>query len=83
MRLDPAVVDRIDALRPRFSSEWYSATRSDVLQTLLMFSLEQMEQDPVLIVQMGARGAKETPRATEELRVPRTGLRPPTEGSEG
>jgi hypothetical protein len=46
VRLDTATLARIDALAPLLSSEWHTATRSEVLRALLLVSLEDAEKHP-------------------------------------
>jgi hypothetical protein len=46
VRLDKAVVARVDARAPRLSEPWGDATRSEVLRALLLTALADAEQDP-------------------------------------
>ncbi len=44
VRLDPEILARVDALAPRFSTEWHAATRSDILRALVLDALARFEQ---------------------------------------
>lgn len=43
VRLDTETMARVDALAPLFSTEWHSATRSDILRGLILDALERFE----------------------------------------
>jgi hypothetical protein len=43
VRLDPATIDRVDALVPALTTPWRQATRSDVLRMLVLAGLETKE----------------------------------------
>ncbi len=45
VRVDAAVVARIDALVPLLSSAWHKASRSDVLRKLIMSGLRELERE--------------------------------------
>jgi hypothetical protein len=57
VRLDEAVVERIDALLPQLSAPWHEATRSDALRLLLGKGLELAARDPEA-VRRNLQGAK-------------------------
>jgi Arc/MetJ-type ribon-helix-helix transcriptional regulator len=40
VRLDPDVINRIDALLPRFTTSKHAGTRSDVVRALILRGLE-------------------------------------------
>jgi len=44
VRLEPAIVARIDALKDFFSSSWHDASRSEVLRALIVEALERFEK---------------------------------------
>ncbi len=46
VRLDEAVVARIDALIPKLSTEWLAAKRSDALRAVILLGLERAENEP-------------------------------------
>jgi len=46
VRLEPAVVARIDALRDELSTDWHTAKRSDVLRAVIARGLPAVEADP-------------------------------------
>jgi len=52
VRLPPDIVERIDALRPCFSTEWHEATRTDVLRALILTKLDELDQNPDRILEM-------------------------------
>jgi len=43
VRLDPAILARIDALVPAFSTKWRTAFRSDVVRALILDGLRLAE----------------------------------------
>ena len=43
VRLEKKDIARIDALIPKFSATWHTATRSDVIRALLLRSVEEAE----------------------------------------
>lgn len=43
VRLDPAIIARIDALLPAFSFTWHQASRSEILRALILEALERRE----------------------------------------
>lgn len=44
VRLDAETLARVDALVPTFSTEWYTASRSDVLRGLIHHALARFEK---------------------------------------
>jgi len=44
VRLEPAIVSRLDALKDFFSSSWHDASRSEVLRALIVDALERFEK---------------------------------------
>ena len=44
VRLDTGTMARVDALGPQFSTEWRTATRSDILRGLILDALERFEK---------------------------------------
>lgn len=44
LRLDPALIARIDALIPLLSTEWRKARRSDVLRKVILSGLPVLEE---------------------------------------
>jgi hypothetical protein len=44
VRLDTGTMARVDALGPKFSTEWRTATRSDILRGLILDALERYEK---------------------------------------
>ena len=46
VRLDDALIARIDALIPRVSVAWRDGKRSDVLREVIKLGLEHFERDP-------------------------------------
>jgi len=55
VRLDAPTMLRVEALAPVFSTEWRTATRSDVLRGLILDALERYER-----LEDGARPAHAT-----------------------
>lgn len=49
VRLDDALLARIDALRTKLSTPWHEATRSDVLRALVKLGLDAAEADQSLL----------------------------------
>ncbi len=45
VRLEPSTVDELDAMCELFSSEWFQASRSDVVRALLMYALNEWKQN--------------------------------------
>jgi hypothetical protein len=43
VRLDPAIIARIDALLPAFSFTWHQATRAEILRALILEALGRRE----------------------------------------
>jgi RNA:NAD 2'-phosphotransferase (TPT1/KptA family) len=46
VRLDAETLARVDALASFFSTEWHTATRSDILRALIRDALTRFEQGP-------------------------------------
>jgi hypothetical protein len=46
VRLDDAVIARIDAFIPLLSELWRDASRSDVLREIIALGLDHFERDP-------------------------------------
>ncbi len=44
VRLDAATMIRVEAVAPLFSTEWRTASRSDVLRGLILDALDRFEQ---------------------------------------
>jgi len=44
VRLDKAILARIDGLAPAFSTTWHAASRSDVVRALILDGLRVAEQ---------------------------------------
>ena len=44
VRLDTAMMARVDALGPQFSTKWRTASRSDILRGLILDALERFEK---------------------------------------
>ena len=42
VRLEPEILDCLDALIPRFSTAWHTATRSDAMRALILSGLEHL-----------------------------------------
>ncbi len=61
VRVDPAVVARIDALIPLLSRTWHKASRSEVLRKLIMSGLRELEQQAAAVVPRKARRSRRTP----------------------
>lgn len=45
MRLEPALIERVDALAPSLSTPWFKAKRSDVLRALIHEALPILEKN--------------------------------------
>jgi hypothetical protein len=58
VRMDEAVVARIDALIPSLSTPWHEATRSDALRSLVLVGLDKMKNDRETAPVTHARGAR-------------------------
>jgi len=46
VRLDDAIIARIDALIPLVSEPWRDGRRSDVLREVIKYGLDHFERDP-------------------------------------
>jgi hypothetical protein len=46
LRLDDAVIARIDAFIPLLSTDWHKATRSEVLRAAILRGLDLFDRDP-------------------------------------
>lgn len=66
VRLDAETMARVEALSPSFSTEWRTATRSDILRGLILDALERFER--------GGRARAEKPATA--ARKPRRVARP-------
>jgi len=69
VRLEPELIDRMDALIPQLSSQWLPATRTDVMRVLVLDALERFERTQ--------RGTKSAPRATAEAKSARAKKKTP------
>ncbi len=55
VRLEPAIIERIDGLRPKLSTSWFEATRSDVLRALIEPLLAEVEKNPEVLDRVRGR----------------------------
>ena len=45
IRLDETTMARVEALAPRFSTDWRTATRSEVIRALILSAVEHFESE--------------------------------------
>jgi hypothetical protein len=70
VRLSPATVARLEALRPHYSTKYHAATRSDMLRMLVLLALDIAEKQ----IAKDKKPDIETP----EAKPPRKKARPTT-----
>jgi hypothetical protein len=63
VRLEPEVLDRVDALIPLFSTEEHAATRSDAMRALILRGLEHLNDAESSELPEHDAGAKATGRS--------------------
>ena len=69
VRLDVDTMARVDALGPSFSTEWHTATRSDILRALILDALTRFERAAAVPAPSPApRKPKRAPRAPRAAR---------------
>ena len=69
VRLDSATMARVDAVSPLFSTEWRTATRSDILRGLILDALEHFEHG-------GRPQGGRSEKAGAATRKPKKGAKP-------